>query len=229
VPQAASPTTHGVAPQTAPGVANPGGVYLTFDATTSQTVTAKVGISFTSDAAASANLGAEIPGWNFDQVRRANDTAWNHLLSRIEIYGGSRAQQVEFYTALYHALLHPNVISDDSGRYMGFDGQVHASSPGHAEYGNYSGWDIYRSQVQLAAMVAPRQTSDSIRSMLDDYKQTGMLPKWNLGGGESYVMVGDPADPIIADAYAFGARGFDQAEQHPPGTRRTAAVRLSAL
>ena len=95
---------------------------------------------------------------------------------------------------------------------MGFDGRVQAASPGHAEYGNYSGWDIYRSQVQLAAMVAPRQTSDSIRSMLDDYEQTGMLPKWNLGGGESYVMVGDPADPIIADAYAFGARGFDTAE-----------------
>ncbi len=35
------------------------------------------------------------------------------------------------------------------------------------------------------------------------------MPKWNLGGGESYVMVGDPADPIIAGAYAFGARGFD--------------------
>ncbi len=119
---------------------------------------------------------------------------------------------MQFYTALYHSLLHPNVISDESGQYMGFDGQVQAASPGHAEYANYSGWDIYRSQVQLAAMVAPRQTSDSIRSMLDDYEQTGMLPKWNLGGGESYVMVGDPADPIIADAYAFGARGFDTSE-----------------
>ncbi len=212
VPKTTSPTTHGVTPQTASGVANPGGVYLTFDTMTSQTVTAKVGISFTSDAAASANLNAEIPGWNFGRVRQAGHTAWNDILGRIQIYGGSQAQQVQFYTALYHALLHPNVVSDDSGQYVGFDGQVRETSPGHAEYANYSGWDIYRSQVQLAAMVAPRQTSDSIRSMLDDDEQTGVLPKWNLGGGESYVMVGDPADAIIADAYAFGARGFDISE-----------------
>ncbi|HKB29689.1 MAG TPA: lectin [Streptosporangiaceae bacterium] len=209
VPQAASPTTHGVTPQTSPGVTNPGGVYLTFDTTTSQTVTAKVGISFTSDTAAGANLDAEIPGWNFDAVRQASHTAWNQMLGRIQISGGSQEQQVQFYTALYHALLHPNVISDDRGQYTGFDGQSLTASPGHAEYANYSGWDIYRSQVQLAAMVAPQQTSDSIRSMLDDYHQTGALPKWNLGGGESYVMVGDPADPVIADAYAFGARDFD--------------------
>jgi len=212
VPQNVSPATHGVTPQTASGVANPGGVYLTFDTTKSQTVEAKVGVSFTSDAQASANLGAEIPGWNFGQVRQASNRAWNKLLSRLQIYGGSQAQQVQFYTALYHALLHPNVISDASSQYMGFDGQLHTAPAGHAEYGNYSGWDIYRSQVQLAAMVAPQQTSDSIRSMLDDYTQTGRLPKWNIGGGESYVMVGDPADPIIAGGYAFGARDFDTAD-----------------
>ncbi len=211
VPQKVTPATHDVTPETASGVTNPSGVYLTFDTTRSQTVTAKVGISFTSDAGASANLGTEIPCWNFGQVRQASHRAWNQILSRLRIYGGSQAQQVQFYTALYHALLHPNVVSDASGRYMGFDGRVHAAPPGHAEYGNWSGWDIYRSQVQLAAMVAPRQTSDSIRSMLNDYEQTGMLPKWNLGGGESYVMVGDPADAIIAGGYAFGARGFDTA------------------
>ena len=210
--QETSPTTHGIATQTASGVTNPGGVYLTFDTRKHQTITAKVGISFTSNAGASANLKAEIPSWNFGRVRQANHTAWNRVLRRIQIYGGSQAQRAQFYTAFYHSLLHPNVISDETGQYMGFDGRVQAASPGHAEYANYSGWDIYRSQVQLAAMIAPRQTSDSIRSMLNDYEQTGMLPKWNLGGGESYVMVGDPADPIIVDAYAFGARGFDTDE-----------------
>src|SRR5262249_11758720 len=111
--------------------------------------------------------------------------------------------------ALYHVLLHPNVFSDDNGEYMGFDNKVHSVPDGHAQYANYSGWDIYRSQVQLASLVAPQQTSDSITSMLNDYDQSGMLPKWALNNGESYVMVGDPADAIIADAYAFGARDFD--------------------
>jgi predicted alpha-1,2-mannosidase len=206
-----TPLVHGAkaaaSPQTT--VTNPDGVYLTFDTTKNQTVTAKVGISFTSDSGAAQNLGSEIPAWNFNQVEKANQAAWNNILGKIQISGGSQAQQTEFYTALYHAVLHPNVFSDDNGQYMGFDGKVHTVAKGHAEYANWSGWDIYRDQVQLAAMVAPQQTSDAITSMLDDYAQTGMLPKWNLGAGESYVMVGDPADSIIADAYAFGARDFD--------------------
>jgi putative alpha-1,2-mannosidase len=60
---------------------------------------------------------------------------------------------------------------------------VHQVKKGHASYANYSGWDIYRSQVQLAAMLAPHRMSDVVRAMLEDYKQTGMLPKWSLAHG----------------------------------------------
>ena len=207
------PTVHGTkaaaAPQTT--VTNPDGLYLTFNTTKNRTVMAKVGISFTSTANAALNLGAEIPAWNFNQVETANQAAWDQLLGKVQIAGGDQAQQVEFYTALYHALLHPNVFSDRTGSTWATTARS-IRAPGHAEYANYSGWDIYRDQVQLAAMVAPQQTSDCITSMLNDYEQTGMLPKWNLGGGESYVMVGDPADSIIADAYAFGARDFNVPE-----------------
>jgi predicted alpha-1,2-mannosidase len=202
------------APTPIPGVgttAGPGGEYLTFDTGADQTITAKVGISFTSAANAGLNLRAEIPGWDFGQVRQASQDAWNRLLGRIEVFGGPQSQQAQFYTALYHALLDPSVFSDVNGQYMGFDGAVHTAAPGHQEYANYSGWDIYRDQVQLAALAAPQQTSDSITSMLNDYQQTGLLPKWNLADGETYVQVGDPADPIIADAYAFGARDFNVA------------------
>lgn len=187
----------------------PGGVYVTFDAMKQQRVSAKVGISYTSGDNAKANLAAEIGGWNFDKVQRHTHKSWNKLLERIAISGGSTAQQQQFYTALYHSLLHPNVFSDVNGQYRGMDGKVHTAAKGHKQYANYSGWDIYRSQVQLAAIVAPQQTSDSIRSMLADYDQSGMMPKWSLNNGESYVMAGDPADAIIADAYAFGARDFD--------------------
>ncbi len=190
----------------------PGGVYLTFDTSRDQTVTAKVGISFTSDAGAALNLKEEIPGWDLDSVRAANESAWNSILGRVEISGGPTEQQTEFYTALYHSLLHPNVFSDRDGHYRGMDNEIHVAAPGHDEYANFSGWDIYRSQIQLAALVAPRQTSDLIRSMLDDYDQTGMLPKWSQANGETFDMLGDPADAIIADAYAFGARDFDTAK-----------------
>jgi putative alpha-1,2-mannosidase len=191
---------------------DPGGVSLTFDTTQSQTVTAKVGISYTSAANAALNLATEIPGWDFDTVRQANVRAWNAILSRIQVTGGTTDQQTEFYTALYHSLLDPHVYSDVNGQYTGMDGQVHTTAPGHAQYADYSGWDIYRDEVQLLALLAPSRTSDMIQSMLNDDTQDGMLPKWAQGNGESYEMVGDPADPIIADAYAFGARGFDTSQ-----------------
>ncbi|MBO0801616.1 MAG: GH92 family glycosyl hydrolase [Nocardiopsaceae bacterium] len=191
------------------GSAIPGGVALTFNTTKDRTVTAKAGISFTSDANAAANREAEIPGWDFGAVRHANVAAWNAILGRIQVAGGSPATEAEFYTALYHSLLSPNVFSDVNGQYTGSDGKIHSVVPGHADYANFSGWDTYRGQAELEAMVAPAQASDTVTSMLDDYAQSGMLPKWSLGNGETFTQAGDPADAIIAGSYAFGARGFD--------------------
>ncbi|GHJ41742.1 lectin [Streptomyces sp. TS71-3] len=224
VPNTPSPIIHGAvaggtsaggtaakeAPKSSPPVTGANGMYLTFDTAKNPTVSAAVGISYTSDAGAASNLSSEVRGWDFDAMHRANHDAWNKVLGRVAVGGGSQDQQVQFYTALYHALLHPNVFSDADGRYMGMDNQVHRVAGGQqAQYANYSGWDTYRSQTQLMAMVEPKVTSDVVTSMLNGYDQTGLLPKWASNNGESYVMVGDPAAGIIADAYAFGARDFD--------------------
>jgi predicted alpha-1,2-mannosidase len=191
-------------------LSGPNGAYLTFNTTSNQTVLAKVGVSFVSIVNASANLTAENPGWNFAATQAAAQASWNALLGKIAITGGTSAQQIVFYTALYHALLHPNIVSDANGQYRGVDGQVHTVDPGHsAFYSNFSGWDIYRSQAQLEALVDPSVASDTAQSMVDDYTQGGMLPKWMENNGETYVMVGDPADSILADYYAFGAHNFD--------------------
>jgi predicted alpha-1,2-mannosidase len=189
-----------------------GGDSLTFNTTSTAAVQAKVGLSYVSVANAAANRTAENPNWNFTTTQQAAHTAWNSTLGKIAITGGTTAQQTVFYTSLYHALLHPNVVSDSNGQYRGFDNQTHTVTAGHsAQYGNYSGWDIYRAQAQLEALVAPAQASDSAQSMINDYAQGGTFPKWSLNNGETYVMVGDPADSIIADYYAFGARNFDTA------------------
>jgi predicted alpha-1,2-mannosidase len=209
------PVLHGVMPKAgaspkalAPAAAAKNG-YVTFNTTSNPVVQAKVGVSYVSVANAAANRTAENSGWNFDMTRDAATSSWNTLLSRVGIAGGTPAQQQIFYTALYHSLLHPNVISDTNGQYYGFDGKTHTVDAGHtAAYANYSGWDIYRSQAQLEALVDPQAASDTAQSMVDDYAQTGLFPKWSENNGESYVMVGDPADAILADYYAFGARNF---------------------
>ncbi|WP_405918199.1 lectin [Streptomyces sp. NBC_00728] len=213
------PVLHGktptaAAPKAAKGSASPDAAasngYVTFNTTANPVVQAKVGISYVSIANATANRAGENTGWDFDATRTAAQNAWNSALGKIQIAGGTAAQQQSFYTALYHSLLHPNVISDTNGQYYGFDGKTHTVDTGHkAVYANYSGWDIYRSQAQLEGLIAPQAASDTAQSMVDDYTQTGIFPKWSENNGESYVMVGDPADAILADYYAFGARDFD--------------------
>ncbi|MFJ5643975.1 lectin [Streptomyces sp. NPDC093223] len=208
-PRAAEPKTAKDA--AAPAAAASNG-YVTFNTTSNPVVQAKVGVSYVSVANAVANRTAENGGWDFNATRTAAQNAWNSTLGKVQIAGGTAAQQQSFYTALYHSLLHPNVISDSNGQYYGFDGRTHTVDSGHgAVYANYSGWDIYRSQAQLEALVAPQVASDTAQSMVDDYAQTGIFPKWSENNGESYVMVGDPADAILADYYAFGARNFDTA------------------
>ncbi|WP_328580574.1 GH92 family glycosyl hydrolase [Streptomyces sp. NBC_00370] len=202
-------TSEGVCLATGTSAAGTGtagcGAYVTFHGPVAE---ARVGISFTSVAAARANLRAENHGSFKAQRARARAT-WNEQLGAIRVDGGEPADLATFYTALYHCFLHPNVFSDANGEYTGFDGKTHRTRRGHAQYANFSGWDVYRSQIQLLAMLAPRETSDMMQSMVNDYAQGGQLPKWSLANDESYIMVGDPAAPIFAEAYAFGARDFD--------------------
>jgi predicted alpha-1,2-mannosidase len=197
------------------GKTTPSFVFLTFDTTTTQVLQAKVAISFVSVDNARGNWTADNPNptWDFDNVHAAATAAWNKTLGQIQIAGGTTSEQELFYTSLYHSLLHPNVFSDTNGQYMGFDNAVHTVSGSQKDqYANYSGWDIYHCQVQLSAIVAPDAMSDSAQSMLNDAAQNGgMLPKWGLANGETYIMVGDPADGIIAGYYAFGAKTFDTA------------------
>ena len=101
------------------------GAFVTFDTTTQHDVLMKVGISFVSTRDAEQNLAAEDPGWSLTQVAARAHAQWNALLGRIAARGGTPAQEHTFYTALYHSLLFPNVVSDVNGQYAGSDGRVH--------------------------------------------------------------------------------------------------------
>ncbi|HYK51995.1 MAG TPA: GH92 family glycosyl hydrolase, partial [Candidatus Eremiobacteraceae bacterium] len=208
-------TTHGtwlakkITPDSDQSTGIGSGAYVSFDTTADPTVNVKVALSWVSLDGARANLRLEAHSWDVDAVRAAAHRAWNSDLGRVQIGGGTDLQRRVFYTALYHTMLHPNIYSDADGRYRGFDGQVHSVDRGHVEYATFSGWDIYRTEVPLLAMLEPARTSDMMRSLVHAAQQGGWLPKWSLVNGESAVMGGDPSDPIIAGAYTFGARDFD--------------------
>lgn len=175
-------------------------------------VIARVAVSSVDVDGARANLRAELPTWSYGEVRNAGLAHWNDLLGRLRVGGASESQRRTFTTALYHSLLHPNVASDVGGRYLGFDGVVHTVAPGSVHLANFSGWDIYRSQVQLLALVTPEVARDVSRSLLEDALQCGGgFPKWSVANQDALVMIGDPGALMVSNLDAFGAGATDVA------------------
>ncbi|WP_051266270.1 GH92 family glycosyl hydrolase [Nakamurella lactea] len=185
------------------------GGYLMF--APGSTVNARVGISYVSDANATANLQAENPaGRTLEQVTAATKRDWNAELGRITVGGGTDNERSTFYTALYHALLHPNLVSDVNRQYPGFDGRAHLlPADQQAQYTTFSGWDVYRSQVQLLTLLDPRRGSDIAASLLNQADQNGgVWDRWTHVTGGTHVMVGDPSAAALAGILAFGGTDF---------------------
>ncbi len=183
------------------------GAYVTFHTRRRRAVTVRIGLSFVSLAGARANL-RESDGLGFAKVRSRAHRAWKREMSAIRITGGADQDRRNFASALYHSLLEPSIASDVDGRYLGMDGKVHRSRD-RVHYTDISGWDVYRSQTPLLAMIKPKVAADIAQSLVDDASQGGCLPRWPYANQNTNIMVGDPSDPMIASTYALGARGFD--------------------
>lgn len=184
------------------------GVYFTFDLKNKKEVLYKIGVSYVSVENARENLRTENPAWNFAAVKQSAADKWNRYLGKIEVKGKNEDRISQFYTHLYHSLIHPNVCSDVNGKYMGSDNKVYKSERNY--YTSFSNWDTYRTQTQLMAMLAPDVTSDIVMShQLFAIRSGGGFPRWVLANIETGIMQGDPTPVLIANAYAFGARNYD--------------------
>ena len=171
-------------------------------------ITVQMGVSFVSIENARENLRKEQEGKSFDDIRAAATRQWNDMLGRIEIEGGTTEQQRVFYTALYHALIHPSIISDVNGEYpMMESGKTGRSN--HNRYTVFSLWDTYRNLHPLLTLVYPELQTNMLRSLVGMYEEGGWLPRWELFGRETYTMEGDPAAIVIADSWIKGVRDFD--------------------
>ncbi|WP_313207436.1 GH92 family glycosyl hydrolase [Stenotrophomonas sp.] len=188
------------------------GGWISFDAKRTPQVTARIGISYVDEAGARANLRRESPqGTTVAATQAATRAKWNELLGQVRVQGGTPDERTVFYTALYHAMLAPNLHSDGDGRYRGMDGKVHAlAKRQQAQYANYSGWDVYRSQLQLVTLLQPQVGSDVAQSLLNQADQNGgVWDRWTHITGATGVMNGDPSPPSVAAIHAFGGRSFD--------------------
>lgn len=180
---------------------------LSFDLEGKRVLQARVALSTVDVAGARRNL-AEAEGRSFEQVRRAADAAWEEHLSRIRIEAPVPQKRI-FYTALYHALLHPSEIADVDGRVRGPDGTVIEAPGGHYD-STLSLWDTFRAAQPLLTLIAPERVDGIVQSLLAHQHAQGVLPLWTAWGQETWTMIGNPALPVIADALAKGFTGFDR-------------------
>jgi predicted alpha-1,2-mannosidase len=193
------------------GSPRPGfGSYVRFPAAhAGDVVIARIGTSFVSVDEARKNLRAEIPNFDFAAVKQQAKAEWNRSLGQIDVKDDIPARTV-FYTAMYHALLHPRTYSDADGSYPAFAsaGKVEHAS-GFTYYDDFSMWDIFRAQLPMLTLLDPARDVDFVRSLMAKGDQGGFLPIFPAWNSFTSEMVGDHTSVAILDAWRKGLRGFD--------------------
>ncbi|HYE53230.1 MAG TPA: GH92 family glycosyl hydrolase [Chitinophagaceae bacterium] len=181
-----------------------------FETEKNERIRVKVGISPVSTENALANIRAEVPHWNFDNIVEKADAAWNRELGKITIRTSDTARMRTFYTALYHTMIAPSIFNDHNGDYRGTDSQVYKGAS-FTNLTTFSLWDTYRAAHPLFTFFQQSRSSDMVNAMLAIYQQQGKLPVWHLVGNETNTMPGNSGIHVIADAYLKGLKGFDTA------------------
>lgn len=185
------------------------GAFFTFDTSSNNPVEYKVAISYVSLENARENLRKDNAGRDFNKVLADTRNEWNRNLGKIMVSNDNPDRVRQFYTHFYHALIHPSVFSDINGEYLGADWRIHKTTEGHDHYSIFSGWDTYRTQCQLLAMLYPDKSSDMAQSLVDFASQSGGFGRWIVANIETGIMHGDPSPIIISNTYAYGGKNFD--------------------
>ena len=189
------------------------GFFTEFETKEHEQVLMKAGISFVSMKNAEENLNADIAHWDFEKVRKNARMLWAEAISKMEVCGATETDKAIFFTALYHALIDPRIVSDNNGEYFGADGKIYKTD----DY-NYrtifSGWDVFRSEFPLLTIIYPDVVNDQINTFIElaektSTKHKGMLPRWEIMNSYSGCMLGDPAISVICDAYAKGIKNYN--------------------
>ena len=177
----------------------------------SEPVLVKVGISPSSPEQAEKNLAAELPHWDFDAVHQESRRIWSEVLSKIEIETADSSVLRNFYTALYHAHIAPYNYQDVDGTFRGMDKQLHRNAdPTDGHYTVFSLWDTYRALHPLLTIIEPERALRYGRSLISDYQEGTILPRWPLASNYTGCMPGYHSVSILADLVAKGlASGED--------------------
>ena len=184
--------------------------YFRFSTADGEKIKIKFALSPVSTSGAVNNLEEEVPGWDFEEVKKATQKKWNNELAKIIAETETPEQKTTFYTALYHTMLSPVVYEDADGSYRGLDQNIYQSE-GFTNYTVFSLWDTYRALHPLFNIIQPQRNNDMVKSMLAHYDQSvhRMLPVWSHYANENWCMIGYHSVSVIADAIAKGTTDAD--------------------
>jgi len=184
-------------------------MYFDFNTAEQEKIKIKMAISPVSQDNALENMRAEIPGWDFDQVRKQARGEWNRELSKITV-NTAEDDKVNFYTAMYHAFINPTTYNDTNGEYKGLDQGVHTAK-GFTNYTTFSLWDTYRALHPFFNIIQPSRNNDMVKSMMAHYDQSSlkMLPVWSNSANDNWCMSGYHSVSVLTDAIIKGVYNGD--------------------
>lgn len=179
-------------------------MYFNFQTMAGEKIKIKFALSPVSQNNALENMQTEIAGWDFEKVKAEAQASWNRELNKVVI-DAPQDVMVNFYTALYHAMLSPTVYSDVNGEYKGLDQNTHHAD-GFTNYSTFSLWDTYRALHPLLNIIQPARNNDMVHSMMAHYRQSTlhMLPIWSHYANDNWCMSGYHSVSVIADAIVKG-------------------------
>jgi len=160
----------------------------------------KVALSVVDEAGAAKNMAAELPGWDFEKTIELARNEWKKALQGIEITTDDNDVKTNFYTAMYHTMMSPFTYQDVDGQYRGMDKKIRTAPKGFTNYTVFSLWDTFRAFHPLMTIIRPQKAAEWAKSLVQKFREGGILPKWPLASNYTGTMVGYPATSVMADA-----------------------------
>lgn len=196
--------SEGVLSQTADHV----GAVIGFKTAKGEKVHARIASSFISPEQAELNL-KELGNDNLETLAQKGQQAWNEMLGRIEVEGGSLDQYRMFYSCLYRSLLFPRKFYeiDAAGKVMHYSPTTGEVLPGYY-YTDTGVWDTFRCLFPLLNLMYPSVNKEIQEGYLNAYRESGFYPEW-ASPGHRGCMVGNNTASVLADAYLKGIRVED--------------------
>ena len=184
--------------------------YFDFDTEANESILVKFALSGVSTSGAMKNLEAEIPGWDFNLIKKESAAKWEKELSKIELETINENDKKTFYTAMYHTMMSPVLYQDVDGKYLDIDQNIH-NAKDFTNYTIFSLWDTYRALHPLYNIIQPKRNNDFIKSMLSHSKHSvhKSLPIWSHYANENWCMIGYHAVSVLADAVAKNTTDAD--------------------